>query len=85
MGLPYNEPDRGGIETEQSMIHLGVLGRLKKKNQVVLRSNMSSQNNKASLREVDLVDTQRLTASLQMPEKNMLVNLAFRRVPERGR
>ena len=28
--LPYNEPDRGGIETEHSKIHLDVLGRLKK-------------------------------------------------------
>ena len=32
--LPYNEPDRGGIETERSKIDLGVLGRLKK-NRVV--------------------------------------------------
>ena len=32
--LPYNEPDRGGIETEHSKIHLGVLERLKK-NRVV--------------------------------------------------
>ena len=66
MGLPYNEPDRGGIETEQSMIHLGVLGRLKK-TRVVLRSNMSSPKNKASFREVDLVDTDlQLTASIQV-------------------
>ena len=34
--LPYDEPGRGGIETQQSMIPLGVLERLKKK-QVVLR------------------------------------------------
>ena len=28
--LPYNESDRGGIETEQSKVHLDVLGHLKK-------------------------------------------------------
>ena len=33
--LPYRGPHRGGVEAQQSMIHLGVLERLKK--QVVLR------------------------------------------------
>ena len=32
--LPYNESERGGIETEQSKVHLGVLGHLRK-NRVV--------------------------------------------------
>ena len=32
--LRYNEPDRGGNETEHSKIHSGVLGRLEK-NRVV--------------------------------------------------
>ena len=33
--LPYRGRHRGGVETQQSMIHLGVLERLKK--QIVLR------------------------------------------------
>ena len=40
--LPYNEPDRGGIETEQSKIHLDVLGRLKK-NRVVRFQHVLTQ------------------------------------------
>ena len=38
--LPYSEPHRGGIETQQSMIHLGGLERLK--NRLFCVSNMSS-------------------------------------------
>ena len=63
MILPYNEPDRGGIETEQSKIHLGVKGRLKKPGFFCVPA-CPHKKNVASFREVDLVDTQRLTASL---------------------
>ena len=71
--LLYNEPDRGGIETEQSKIHLGVLGRLNK------LPTCPHQTTKASFRGVELV-----YFKLQR-RKKMLVCLAFRRVPERGR
>ena len=46
--LPYNESDRGGIETEHSKIALGVLGRLKK-NRVVRFYDVLTKREKEKL------------------------------------
>ena len=53
MILLYNEPDRGGIETEHSKIHLGVVGRQKKHG--LFAFILTSQTTKASFRVVELV------------------------------
>ena len=68
--LPYNEPDRGGIEIEHSKIDFGVLGRLKKNRVVRFYDALTKREKKNEFRGVELVH-------LKLQGEKMLVCVAF--------